>query len=303
MADQERDLLQMCEVDRAYGAGERRPDLHSGTLFWVRRLKRGEHGSDWSLPYGDLMSLLLAVFVMIAAMSELKSGPRYAKVAGGVQRAFGFSAGGRARRERAQALGVPLSLLEQLERIDLRGGLGLRASDGTGRALAPCEVRSEPGRVVLRIPGQACFADFAAELEPGADRLLVLLADYLKEGRATLEIRVGAGPDAERNVVMLRDGCDLAYERARACAQALIRGGVDAERIRLLVAGRIRPGTREPSVPQRNFSSLPADGLEADVVGQVAPGAIRDCVEIVVWTGTPASGSGPFADEERDNHG
>ena len=47
-------------------------------MFWLKRMKRGDDdGWSWALPYGDLMCLLLAVFVMIAAMSELRAGERF----------------------------------------------------------------------------------------------------------------------------------------------------------------------------------------------------------------------------------
>ena len=90
-------------------------------MFWLKRLKANESRGQWALPYGDLMSLLLAVFVMIAAMSELRVDGRFQDIAIGVRSAFGFS-----HRERQPSLSGLLSdarptLLEQLERACMRG--------------------------------------------------------------------------------------------------------------------------------------------------------------------------------------
>ena len=49
-------------------------------MFWLRRFKNEDEGGSWLLAYGDLMSLLLAVFVMVAAMSELRGGSRFRMV-------------------------------------------------------------------------------------------------------------------------------------------------------------------------------------------------------------------------------
>ena len=80
-------------------------------MFWLKRLKGHESRWQWALPYGDLMSLLLAVFVMIAAMSELRAGGRFEDVAGGVRSAFGFSGVDRASSLDGLVLGKDLKHL------------------------------------------------------------------------------------------------------------------------------------------------------------------------------------------------
>jgi flagellar motor protein MotB len=286
--------------DRAVGA-----DGHSGTLFWLRRFKIGEHGPDWWLPYGDLMSLLLAVFIMIAAMGELDNGPRFAEVASGMQNAFGFSAMQKAQRERAQALGAPLSLLERLEKVDRREWVSLHMRDGTGRPVVPCELHSRPGRLALRLPEQACFKPGSKTATPEARRLFALLADDLKDGRAILEIRTGMNRASCPDGMMLRDGCDLAYERARTCAQALIRGGVEEGRLRLRVSGPIRtdagstPGSKRGALA--STTSDPEINPPKDDPSKVGPRGAY--MEIVVCTDPSALDVKPFAEKERNHHG
>ncbi len=240
-------------------------------LFWKRRLKSNEHSTDWSLSYGDLMSLLLAVFVMIAAMSELKGGDHYLDVAGSVQRAFGFTVDAdRPGGDPLQEMNRPRTLRERLEQLDRDGGLDVRLSDGTDRPIAPCRMRSEPGRIEFRIPVEACFEDSGTDLAPPAERLLSVLADHLDEGGSSLEVRLQAGDEPLPRETPWRDAHELAYERGRALSAALMAGGIEPGRITLTVSGK---------------------------------GIGSACVKIVVRTDPTAVENETFADGERNDHG
>src|SRR5690606_9118558 len=92
-----------------------------------------DQDSAWAISYGDMMSLLLVIFVMIAAMSELKVNPRFERVSGAVRSAFGF----------AQPAGLPdlgptrtETLLERLGRMGQRPAGTLAAA---AAALSPCD--------------------------------------------------------------------------------------------------------------------------------------------------------------------
>lgn len=50
--------------------------------------------NDWTLMYGDLMTLLLTLFVMIVSMSELKQNEKFQAVADSLAEQFGGTAGG-----------------------------------------------------------------------------------------------------------------------------------------------------------------------------------------------------------------
>ena len=89
-------------------------------MFWIKRLKSDESRWQWALPYGDLMSLLLAVFVMIAAMSEMRVDDRFQETASSVRSAFGFS-----RMDRSSAFSGLLfserpTMLERLAAVPYR---------------------------------------------------------------------------------------------------------------------------------------------------------------------------------------
>jgi len=199
-------------------------------MLWLKPLQGESDESSWALPYGDLMSLLLAVFVMIAAMSELRQGRRFCVVRSAVRSAFGFCSSegdwlsGYSSGERR------LSLLERLEGAGLGPGAGVPAAVDEA-FWEPCEVFTVGDGLLIRIAGSASFEAASARLKPSAEGLIARLAQYLAGGEARVEIRGHSGDGRLPEAAPFRDGLDLSYARARAVADALTRAGVPAERL------------------------------------------------------------------------
>ena len=207
-------------------------------MFWLKRLKQSGSDVSWALSYGDLMSLLLAIFVMIAAMSDLRQGERFHRVRASVLAAFGFGDDADANGFGAQA-SRPMTLLERLERAGLNVGDGGAA---LGREMSEsCDVVTEPDRVVIRLAGAATFDRFSAQLKPKAQQRIEHLAMLLKNGIAQLEIRGHAGDGAIPQEAPYRDAFDLSYQRARVVADVLERHGVAVGRIRAAACGDSEP--------------------------------------------------------------
>jgi len=206
-------------------------------MFWLKRFKTDQEDAHWSLPFGDLMSLLLAIFVMIAAMSELKSGAHYRKVAGGVRQAFGFAD----QPPQDAIVGLfkapPMTLLERLEKMTVTGTGPLQLNAGGDESLAPCEVVSQPDRLILRPVGEASFERHSGVLKPAAQNLVARLADYLTSGQSSVEVRGYADDQPIPAGVPYRDAWDLSYQRARAATEVLIRRGVVADRVSVVAMG------------------------------------------------------------------
>ena len=217
-------------------------------MFWLKRLKEAPQDAHWSLPFGDLMSLLLAIFVMIAAMSELKAGGRYHKVADGVRQAFGFS-----DQTRAEAGGIfsnpPMTLLERLEKMAPAGAGLLKLNAGGDEGMAPSEVIGRPDRLVFRPAGEASFEQHSGTLKPAAEALIARLADYLAPGESRVEVRGYADAPPLPAGVPYRDAWDLGYQRARAATDVLIRRGVPADRVWVIAMGD-RSAATGPQDPQ-----------------------------------------------------
>jgi chemotaxis protein MotB len=206
-------------------------------MFWLRRLKQADADPDagWALSYGDLMSLLMAVFVMIAAMSELKVGPRFEQARGAVQSAFGF-----APEPALPDLG-PVRPQTLAEKLRLAGFQPASTWADAREALAGCDFVSEPDRLTIRIAGPSSFEAMSARLRTKGEAAAQCLAGFLAGGQLQIEIRGHAGDGPLPPAVPFRDPLDLSYARARAVADIFVRVGVAPERIRVTACGDTDP--------------------------------------------------------------
>ncbi len=251
----------------AGGAGETGPDRGGclNQMFWLKRLKSGEEDVHWSVPYGDLMTLLLAVFVMIAGMSELKAGANYDRMAGGVRQAFGF------RAKPVEAVGIaaarPLTLLERLEQVARTETGTARLDVGSDQSVARCEITRESDCLLVRVVGPAAFERFSAALKPAANRLLERLGSIVAAGRATIEVRGYTDEGTMPAGVPFRDGWDLSYQRARAASEVLACSGVSPDRLCLTAMGdrRASDAPRATSSPAAAAPSA-ARGVSLEIV-------------------------------------
>jgi len=73
---------------------------------------------EWVLTYGDLMSLLLCFFILLAAFSELKQPREYEKVIESIQEALGFRGGIGVARLDAQSKNSIISMFEEQAKRD-----------------------------------------------------------------------------------------------------------------------------------------------------------------------------------------
>lgn len=250
-------------------------------MFWLKRLKEDQDDSSWAVSYGDLMSLLLAVFVMIAAMSDLRVGPRFISVREAVRGAFGFD-GQSDVVDPASAPERRWSMVERLQHAGLRTGDSVRG-DLDDEALEPCDLVTESDRLVIRVAGPVTFDRFSAALKPHGSRALTRVAAFLVGGQAQIEVRGHGGDGALPESVPFRDELDLSYERARAAADLLRRAGVEEGRIRITAWGGNEP-------------------LDPGPAASMSEGVNRR-IEIIVHAAQAASHDQVFAEKERVRNG
>ncbi|MBP7933865.1 MAG: OmpA family protein [Phycisphaerae bacterium] len=253
-----------------------------------------ESDAQWVLPFADLMTLLLVIFVTLAAMSDLRPGRRFNEVSGGVRAAFGFGpAGSTDLRGLLTPAGKP-GLVERLEQAGLTGTARSELSNGSGERLAPCEMVTDGDRVTLRVPGDSTFDRHGAVLRPEAERLLVALAGllsegYLTSGRTRIEIHGYAGDGPISDTVAFRDAWDLSYERGKAVADTLVRSGIARGRISVTAMG------------DQGLLTTPISGD-----GRQEPETARMMgrrIEITVRAAEPGGHVKGIADKEATSHG
>jgi chemotaxis protein MotB len=226
-------------------------------VFWVQRLKTEEQDANWAISYGDMMSLLMAVFVMIAAMSELRPGGRFASVSTAVQSAFGFVV----EADRPQLrLPRPLTLPEQLARAGLITTAAATQPE-LDESLRCCDVRQEHDRVVIEIAGAAAFDPFSAALKPQAQAAIERLGYMLRSGRAQVEVRGHSGDGPPGGSTMYRDALDLSYGRARCVVDALTQSGVKRSRVFVSACG-----DQDPLIAQNPPDTAAAANRRVEIV-------------------------------------
>jgi chemotaxis protein MotB len=193
---------------------------------------------EWLLTYGDLMTLLLTIFVMLVSMGELKQTDKFQGVADSLHEQFGTdSAAGFAAGELRPRNSLVASLAVEF-RSQRRGAMGgaTRREDtlpeGPVRLIRPGD-RTTVGTTIsfagessgLSAEGQAELRRLAAVFAGKPQKIEVL-------GHAA---SLAAGAAAN-------DPWELAYRRAKATGQFLVEElDIDETRIRISTAGSFEP--------------------------------------------------------------
>jgi len=214
-------------------------------MFWARKDADEVGDTSWTLPFSDMMSLLLAVFVMIAAMSELRADNRFNAVGSAVRSSFGFSVAGEPNGN-GSGPSRRQTLVERLQKAGVLAS-GVQLPEAVDAELADsCEVISARDQVLVRVAGAASFDRFGTQPSPQARQLVLRIAAALATSQACLEVRGHAGDGTLPPQTGFRDKMDLSYARARAVADLLIGSGIAAERVFITACGDQDPLVNAP---------------------------------------------------------
>jgi chemotaxis protein MotB len=193
---------------------------------------------EWLLTYGDLMTLLLTIFVMLVSMGELKQTDKFQGVADSLHEQFGTDSAaglgpGELRPRNSQFASLAVAF-----RLHRRGALGDDSLPGIAAAGMPVRLirPSERTTVGSAIP----FSGDSAELSPAGQAELRKLAPIFGGKPHKIEVRGHAAPTAAGEPA--NDSWELAYRRARKTMRFLIEElQIDEARIRLSTAGAFEP--------------------------------------------------------------
>lgn len=191
-----------------------------------KKQKKNSSGGvpEWVVTYGDMMTLLLCFFILIAAFSELKRDHEYQRVITAVKEAFGYSGG----------VGVlpvddpPLkSMIESLERISReqmkKNKLSQTSSQGlTGRRTQVTRVHDG---LMFTIGGNLLFEPGSATLLDAARPELLRIAKLLQGRTNKIAIRGHAASKLLAPGSPFSDLWDLSYARAKAVMVFLVEEG------------------------------------------------------------------------------
>lgn len=175
---------------------------------------------EWVVTYGDLMSLLLCFFILLAAFSELKQERDYQDVVRSIQEAFGYQGGiGKIRVE-----DIPYNTIDSLDTDN---------SESAEKPFITAETthdsitgRNESTNVIneglrFAVGASLTFAAGSAELSPRVQRQLSEeIGPALRGHRVKIEV-VGHSWGAEDRISGM-DFYDLSYRRAKAVMDYLV---------------------------------------------------------------------------------
>lgn len=211
----------------------------------ARKRKKKEAGGvpEWIVTYGDMMTLLLCFFILLAAFSELKKDRRdYQDVVRAIKEQFGYTGGeGRAPTEDSPAT----SILNKLEGIALHKEefRQISAADDPGVTGKETTVQRVREGLQFTVGGLVTFDAGSAELKNEAKEQLARVAERVRGLNNKLEIRGHATNRDGAADSAFDDLWNLSYARAQAVREFLTRSeqGIEPERIRVVACGNNEP--------------------------------------------------------------
>lgn len=205
------------------------------------RPKKVEEGAPlWVLTYGDMMSLLLCFFIMLAALANFDDQKKLFMAAlESIRRAFG-SPGQEGWLSDATVDFKSFLVKFQTMYIPV-DSKNLGHSEEPGADGKFYRVKKVRDGVEMIIGGPIAFGRFSAEIEPTADRVLVKLAEELRGKSNKIEVRGHATGEPLPMGSKYKDPLDLGYARARAVRDRLVELGIDPRTVRVSSAGPYEP--------------------------------------------------------------
>jgi chemotaxis protein MotB len=255
----------------------------------ARRKYREEHENHeaWAIPYGDLVTLLLAFFVVMYAISSVNEG-KYRVVADSLNAAFRGPAtttdpiqvGDKA----ATTVAAPIVQLQSDVKTMALRQLAQQATEALNPLIMQglVDVQAGDGFVEIAIRSDLLFASGAAKLAGEAQVAIRMLGDALKafpnsirvEGH-TDNIPVAGGAFASN--------WELSAARAASVVHMLVESGVDPRRLSVVAFGEYRPVLPNATPDGRNANRRVVLTIE----GSEPAGETTD--------GTPAAAPEPAA--------
>ena len=245
----------------------------------AKRQKKAKPGvPEWVVTYGDMMSLLLCFFILLAAFSELKKDHEYQRVITAVKEAFGFSGGVGVLPTDDMPLRSMLELLEELER-ETRTRKENKLSETEVQGVRGKETRVSKVRegMMFTIGGHLTFEPGSAELKPAAKTELLRVSEMLAGKRNKIAVRGHTASMVLPEGSPYADLMDLSYYRAKNTAEFLRdEGGIDE---RLLIV-------------EARGDSEPLEGRKFSVAAQTANRRVEVIMtEVVLGEMSPDAGS------------
>jgi len=228
----------------------------------AKRPKKQKAGvPEWVVTYGDMMSLLLTFFILLAAFSELKREREYQEVITAVKEAFGYSGGVGVMPTREPPLRSMIQSLEELAKKELKETKVSQSVDPGIDGRRTKVTRVDEG-LMFTIGGGLSFEPASAELLPGAKEELAKVARLLRGRRNKIVLRGHAASKSLPAASRFDDLWDLSYARAKAVKEFMVQEGGLSERVIVLEAR----GDTEPVAPRAYTPRAQSENRRVEVI-------------------------------------
>lgn len=247
-----------------------------------KRRKQSRGGApEWMVTYGDMMTLLLCFFILLAAFSELKKPDKYQDVIQAVKEAFGYRGGiGVMSAEKPP----DNSIVRRLEATRLRGQKQPQRSraDDPGIVGEHASVKQVREGLQFTVGGRVSFDPGEARLKPLAKRALTeFVAERIRGQNNKIDIRGHAANNDLPPGSRFENLWDLSYARAMAVRRHLIdEAGIRPQRLRVVACSnheplRGRAYEEEQAAVNRRIEIIQTEALIEDFEDQARPNTVE----------------------------
>jgi chemotaxis protein MotB len=249
-----------------------------------RRKHHEEHENHerWAIPYGDLVTLLLAFFVVMYSISQVNEG-KYRVVSDSLNAAFR----GEPTTIAPIEIGVAAATTLAAPIVQLPNELKLMAmrqlAEQAEKAMAPLimqglvDVQSGNGKLTIAIRSDILFASGSASLSAEAQPVIKLLGGVLRD--FAVDIRVEGHTDNVPVVGGLyASNWELSAGRAASVVKLLVADGVEPVRLSAVGYGEFHPAVPNATLDGRNANRrvvLAVEAGEAAADATPAPATIE----------------------------
>ena len=211
----------------------------------AKKAKKAPEGAPlWCLTYGDMMSLLLCFFIMLAALANFDDRDKMFMIAmESIRRAFGNPGQAGWMPDNTIDFKSFLVRFETLVVPDKAKNFGLSQEPGAEGEYY--RVRKIRDGAELVIGGPIAFGRFSAEIEPAMDAVLQQLVEEIRGKRNKIEIRGHTTREPLPEGCGFRDQIELGYARARNVRDRLVELGADPRALRVVSVGPYEPLLKE----------------------------------------------------------
>jgi chemotaxis protein MotB len=223
-----------------------------------RNTEEQTNHDSWAIPYGDLVTLLLAFFVVMYSISTVNEG-KYRVVSDSLNAAFRgapstttpIQVGDKA----ATTVAAPVVQLDP--QADIKAMALRQMAQLVEESMSPLiaqglvDVHTGDGFVEVSIRSDILFSSGSAQLATEATPVIRLLGETLKGFPNHIRVE-GHTDDVPINTASFHSNWELSAARAASVVHLVIDSGVDPHRLSVLAFGEFRPVLPNTTPDSRN---------------------------------------------------